>query len=334
MAFERQYEAQGPFAFTANGGIDGIITLETVGCLKVKQQIKLSSIGQPNLVVQIKRVLSPTTILVGPTDNNFKTKTDVSNYTVADGATVFFAGESKPKLKVDDIWQAVYEQEPTVALRIFSVDKIGRPWDVDNPFPVQLSDGSVNIGTVNAEVEVQLSHKSNSPDPGDIADTVNTVDGFLDKIVDRSNNIVYEGVATAGTATSAAGWRITRTIEQPDGSKVSSVVGDLTYDQVWDDRASLFPAQPETDFFGRRFERLLPLLANANWMKLGDFDRITPSFSGDVATLAYFQNDAQIGKADIRYVHDLDWEINLERYVNDSDGDILLDDDDSPLNLD
>lgn len=192
MAFERHYEAQGPFAFTANGGADGIITLETVGQLKVKQVVKLSAIGQPDLPLQIKRVLSPTQILVGPNDNDFKTKTDVSAYTVADGATVFFNGGSKPKLKVDDIWQAVYEQEPTVALRIFSVDKIGRPWGVDNPFPVQLSDGSINIGTVNGELEVQLSRQDGEPDSGDVHDSV------------RIGNQDYEATYTANDDESKA----------------------------------------------------------------------------------------------------------------------------------
>ncbi len=45
------------------------------------------------------------------------------------------------------------------------------------PLNVRLSDGSVNIGTVNAELEVQLSHIANSPDAGDVADSVQVGDG-------------------------------------------------------------------------------------------------------------------------------------------------------------
>lgn len=252
MAIERHYEAQGPFAFTANGGADGIITLETVGCLKVKQQIKLSSIGQLNLVVQIKRVLSPTTILVGPTDNNFKTKTDVSNYTVADGATVFFAGESKPKLKVDDIWQAVYEQEPTVALRMFSVDKIGRPWDLDNPFPVQLSDGSINIGTVNGELEVQLSRRDNNPDAGDVHDSV------------RIGNQDYEATYTANDDESKAALDI----------MMLNRLIDIPHDDI---EVTQFTADGDPEIIevreGGNTKRTLTLTYNAD----GEFQRVVRS---------------------------------------------------------
>lgn len=79
---------------------------------------------------------------------------------------------------------------------------------------------------------------------------------------------------------------------------------------------------------------LIPLLANANWMKLGNFDNITPSIVGDTLSLSYLEAGANIGKADIRYTSNIDWEIKLERYINDTNGDILLDDDNTPLTLD
>jgi len=56
-------------------------------------------------------------------------------------------------------------------------DENGNPYGPDNPLSVQLSDGSVNIGTVNAELEVQLSHLDNDPDAGDIHDSVRIGDG-------------------------------------------------------------------------------------------------------------------------------------------------------------
>lgn len=145
MAFERHYQQQGPVLFTQNGGQDGKITLSDVGLIKVKQTVSLRSISQPTIQVQVKRVLSPTILVVGPLDNNFKSFQDVSNYTVLDSASLFASEQSKPKLKVDDIWQAVYEQEPSVSIRTLGVDKYGRPWDGENPVPIS--------GTFTADIE-------------------------------------------------------------------------------------------------------------------------------------------------------------------------------------
>lgn len=215
--------------------------------------------------------------------------------------------------------------------RVSLVDASGGEINGTNPLKVQLTDGSVNIGTVNAELEVQLSHASNNPDAGDIGDRVNTIDGFLDHRVEIINNVRYDGYAEAGSSEAAEKWRITRTIRQPGGDLVSSVLGDLTYDQVWDDRATLFPSATPIDFFGRAYEKLTPLLANANWLKLADFERVVPSFSGDTATLTYYSGNDLLARAIFRYVHELDWDFKIEAYINDDDGSELLDDDDQSL---
>ena len=47
----------------------------------------------------------------------------------------------------------------------------------DDPLYVQLSDGSIEIGTVNAELEVQLSHRDNDPESVDVHDSVRVGDG-------------------------------------------------------------------------------------------------------------------------------------------------------------
>lgn len=174
MAIERTWERQGPILLTEQGGDDGILTLETVALFKVKQVVVLSSTDQPDLQLEVKRVISPTKLIVGPKANNgnLKLKANVSAYGPGNLATLRAEEQPKNKIPQNDIMQAVYEQEPTVALRMFSVDKIGRPWDVNNPFPVQLSDGSINIGSVNGELEVQLSRQDNNPDAGDVHDSV------------------------------------------------------------------------------------------------------------------------------------------------------------------
>ncbi len=63
--------------------------------------------------------------------------------------------------------------------RVTFVDESGviTGYSADKPLFVQLSDGSIEIGTVNAELEVQLSHQDDVPDTGDIADSVQIGDG-------------------------------------------------------------------------------------------------------------------------------------------------------------
>ena len=92
-------------------------------------------------------------------------------------------GEIELEYDVDGniIWQdetlknAVYDPykaEFNFPVRSALTDEDGNPYSPDNPLSVQLSDGQVNIGTVNAELEVQLSRQDNNPDAGDVHDSV------------------------------------------------------------------------------------------------------------------------------------------------------------------
>ncbi len=274
---EKRLVAVPPQSFTADGGADGIITIADTRPFKVKQEVILTANTLPNLDdVEVKRVISPTQLAVGPKKGNIDTRTDVSAYTVALSGAISANEQKRPSIPLEESTRAVYEEEPTVAWRSMLVDKFGREYRPDNPFPVQLSDGSINIGTVNAELEVQLSHKDDYLHPGDIHDSVRIGDGVTEVKVDPQN----QSLST------------------------------------------------------NRYEKLLALLANANWMKLADFDAIVPVFAGDVATLEYKQNGAIIGRAICTFVTDSDWDIVLQRYINDDDGSILLDDDGSYLFLD
>lgn len=82
------------------------------------------------------------------------------------------------------------------------------------------------------------------------------------------------------------------------------------------------------------YESLLPLLNSANWLKLADFEEVTPTVVGDTTTLAFSQGGNVIANLVARYVDPTDWTLTLNAYVNDDDGTILLDDDDSELLLD
>jgi hypothetical protein len=79
---------------------------------------------------------------------------------------------------------------------------------------------------------------------------------------------------------------------------------------------------------------LLSLLQNANFLKLANFDQVIPSFSGDTTTYSYYETGALIAEARLRFASYLDWDLQAEAYINDADGSLLLDDDDSRLILD
>ena len=332
---ERNYYRIEPQSLTQDGGVDGQVYIASTYGFKVGQKVTLRSDSLQSRIYKIKRVESETLLRVGPTKQGtaMSDYSDVSDMLLADNATIVLPEQKRPGLDSNEVITRIFEEEPAVALRSHAVDWLGRSYGENNPFPVQLSDGSIDIGTVNAELEVQLSHKDNFPDAGDVRDAVNVVDSFLIRRFEKINNVEYEGLADQGSLPSQAKWRITRKVKQPNGDLITSIVGDTSYDQIWDNRASLFPAVTPTEFFDRKWEKVLPILNNANFLKLGNFDSMIPSFAGDIATLNYFESGANIGRIKIRYVHELDWDMTLEAFINDSNGDILLDDDGTSLIL-
>lgn len=194
MAIEKKWPAVPPQLFTSNGGVYGEVQVASTKGFKVKQSAVISAVGQNNLAVQVKRVLSPTILLVGPIKaiqgkQGLQGREDLTNYTVAAGAFIYAEEQDKATLKPEDIFQAVYDQEPTVAIRSVMVDQFGDYYQTTNPLPVKLSDGSINIGTVNAELEVELTHKDNFPDLGDIADSVRVGDGVDELGVNADGSI-------------------------------------------------------------------------------------------------------------------------------------------------
>jgi hypothetical protein len=173
---EKRYFSISPRNLTANGTIDGVVTLESVEFFKVGMLVMLKSDAVQNRQVKIKRFISSTQFVVCDAGKSVTTsdKLDISDFLVSDSSTVEFQEDKRPVIDILEIQRQVYEEEPTVALRTHSVDWLGRSYDQTNPVPVQLSDGSINIGTVNAELEVQLSHEDVE---GKTADSVKVGDG-------------------------------------------------------------------------------------------------------------------------------------------------------------
>lgn len=199
MAFERTWERVGPLDFTADGTAGGLITVADVGLIKVKSKVKVTAIGLPDLVLEVKKVLSPTQFLVGPVQNKNRQKgsksltdrTDISAYTTALSSQVVSTQQNKSRLKPEDVIQAVYEQEPSVALRTMSVDQYGNPWRSDNPLPVTFTE-SLNIGAVeitdgddnlavnnDGSINVNVVQSSN----GELVNTYNSVSSVANQVL-------------------------------------------------------------------------------------------------------------------------------------------------------
>lgn len=133
MALEKKWETQGPVPFLSNGGQDGLVVLQDVLQFKVKQKVIIASATQPAIELEVKKIISPTSLYVGPVNvtpggsRSLDTRTNISAYLVADSAFIRAPEQSKSIPPQADIVRAVYEQEPTTAIRTMVVDKIGRP---------------------------------------------------------------------------------------------------------------------------------------------------------------------------------------------------------------
>lgn len=143
MAIEQSWLAVSPRLLTADGGEQGQIKLADTRGFKTKMLVIVQNSIGTHIEVQVKRV-NKLSIVVGPKPGDpntqqgkagLKTYTDVRAFTVVGGAFVYAVEQGKTKLKPDDIIQAVYEQEPTVAIRTFPVDENGDSYTDENPFP-------------------------------------------------------------------------------------------------------------------------------------------------------------------------------------------------------
>lgn len=206
MAFERSWPAVAPQLFTSNGTSTGVVTVADTRGFKVKQIAVLVANGV-NQQVEIKRVLSPTQLIVGRVGKPINDRLDISSFTVAAGSYIQAEEQKKAELTKADQDYATYDQEPTAARRAVLVDQLGRYYEQANPIPVQLSGGSVFIEHVNNNVSVFISHKDNDPNGGDVHDSVRIGDG----VTEVQNNFgalanAFRVAAQLGNANGSADW--------------------------------------------------------------------------------------------------------------------------------
>lgn len=150
MAMERKWAARPSQPFTANGTADGHITVADSRPFKVKQIVKLLSDTVQPTFLQVKRVNSLNDIELGPVTQDINARSDVSTFLVSDNASILAQFQDRPTISWEDLRRAVYEEEPTVALRTFPVDELGNSYTTDNPFPV---DATINVDHLNVDIE-------------------------------------------------------------------------------------------------------------------------------------------------------------------------------------
>lgn len=147
---EKRFAAVPPQLFASNGTTNGVVTIADTSLFKVKQQVIITASALPNLdKIEVKHVISPTQMIVGPRTGPINSFTDVSAYTTAGTAFIFANEQLRPTITADDFERAVYEEEPTVAKRVILVDKFGNKIDDSNPLPV-------DVEVVVSDVKVDL----------------------------------------------------------------------------------------------------------------------------------------------------------------------------------
>ena len=133
---EKRLIAVPPQFFTVSGTQSGMLTIANATLFKVKQEILLNAIGLPTLELEVKRITSINNLLVGPRNSRITETIDVSVYTTALNASISAPEQKRPMIPFEEHTRAVYEEEPTVALRTILVDPLGDRHSTDNPLPV------------------------------------------------------------------------------------------------------------------------------------------------------------------------------------------------------
>lgn len=149
MALERKWPAIPARLLTADGNAFGLIQIADTAEFRTKQKIGLKSNTLSPTAYQVKEVISSTQLIVGPIDNKVGREnfSDVSMWTVADGATIHAVEQDKNQIPDKDHYLAVYESDPVVADRVILVDKYGNKYGEGNPLPIAF-DGTVAVGNV------------------------------------------------------------------------------------------------------------------------------------------------------------------------------------------
>lgn len=139
---EKRLYAVPPQLFTADGTVNGKITVANSGLFKVKQVVIVGNNSLQPLELEIKRIDNINTIWLGPLQQKIDIRSDMSGYTVANGSFLFANEQKRPSIPQEEVQRAVYEEEPVVAYRVIGVDTSGNTvnWSEDGLVPQEFDD--------------------------------------------------------------------------------------------------------------------------------------------------------------------------------------------------
>ena len=158
MAMEKRWEAIPAISFSSDGTSEGQVTIATSIGFKAKQQVIIQAIGLPDLFLEVKRIPSLTTLLVG-LPGNINARQDLSAYTVLAGATILAEDQPRSSIPEKELLRASFAEEPASAFRMLPVDQFGNPISPSNPLPVGIAGlAPANFG----DVKVQYDSNNNA----------------------------------------------------------------------------------------------------------------------------------------------------------------------------
>jgi len=175
---ERLWLAISPRPFTADGGQYGQVTLTSTLDFKVKQTVNLRSSTQDSIKLEVKRIDSLTSMIVGPKTSDIDARTDLTAYLTADGADIRAPKQGRAAIPPLQWQNAVYAEEPMIAIRTAGVDEQGNYWSKTNPFPIDIQ--TVTIPTI----DVAMTHRESYTPTADDADSVRIGNGITGRTLE------------------------------------------------------------------------------------------------------------------------------------------------------
>ena len=149
MAVRKNWTTINPQLFQENGGEDGAVEIQKASLFRVGMIVTIQSDTLQPRTYRVNEVISKNKLVVGPIGpqdgKSFHERSDISDFLVADNASISLSRQARNTIKPSDITQAVYEEEPAAAIRGLLVGPDGIPIDENNPFPVEIPDGEISV---------------------------------------------------------------------------------------------------------------------------------------------------------------------------------------------
>jgi hypothetical protein len=185
MAVERKWDRIPPRAFALDGGANGSVFLSSTRNFKVKQKVVISATGLPNLSLEVKRVVSPTQLIVGPVSSKMTERQDLSEYLTSINSTIRAEEQDRSGIPTEQHERAVYAEEPIMAKRVISVDEYGDYYNEQNPMAIKLPESTTNfLNNISDGVDNIVPNPFSPPKDADSL--------YVDKSLPSSDTVYYK----------------------------------------------------------------------------------------------------------------------------------------------